>query len=369
MKAVARAGTEALAPKPPAADAAGRALSSSSANLVALIARLRDATTNDPAGLRHTLAEAVARFESEARSGGVDEPTVAAASYLLCSWADEQFASTPWGAGGAGLLQRFHGEADGGDRLLRLLARLAEQPRTHHALLVLFHAALSLGLRPRGLEPTALEQLRARVYRALQQVEPAPTLSPPWQPAAAALRGARAPRLLLSVVLLLALGTLGGYTAGQVLLAQRVDAVLATLQSLTPPASVAPAAGAVAPPVARLGPGLEALAGDGVEVRDEAFRSRVVLSEGAWGDRALLARIGAALASRPGRVLVVATSDGGDPPTARLPSGWHQAMDWAAQTADALRPQLGDARLATEARVDPGGAAPRRRVEIVLYPS
>ncbi len=77
----------------------------------------------------------------------VDEASVAAASYVLCAWGDEQF-----GAGAAGLLQRFHGEADGGDKLLRLLSRLAEKPREHRALLELFHTCLSLGLRA-GMAP------------------------------------------------------------------------------------------------------------------------------------------------------------------------------------------------------------------------
>ena len=68
------------------------------------------------------------------------------------------------------------------------------------------------------------------------------------------------------------------------------------------------------------------------------------------------------LAKLPGKVLVVGYTDGSDPPTARTPSAWHQAMEWARGAADVLRPQLGDARLAVEARVDADGAAkPLRR--------
>ena len=43
-------------------------------------------------------------------------------------------------------------------------------------------------------------------------------------------------------------------------------------------------------------------------------------------------------------------------------------MEWARGAADILRPQLGDARLTVEARVDAAAAPPLRRVEIVLYP-
>ena len=81
-----------------------------------------------------------------------------------------------------------------------------------------------------------------------------------------------------------------------------------------------------------------------------------------------MTRLGAALAKLPGKVLVVGYTDGSDPPTARTPSAWHQAMEWARGAADVLRPQLGDARLAVEARVDATGGQPPRRVEIVLFP-
>jgi type VI secretion system protein ImpK len=43
-------------------------------------------------------------------------------------------------------------------------------------------------------------------------------------------------------------------------------------------------------------------------------------------------------------------------------------MEWARGAADVLRPQLGDARLAIEARVDAAAGQPPRRVEIVLFP-
>ena len=43
-------------------------------------------------------------------------------------------------------------------------------------------------------------------------------------------------------------------------------------------------------------------------------------------------------------------------------------MEWARGTADVLRPKIGDARLAVEARVDTTAGPPLRRVEIVLFP-
>ncbi|HEY2254898.1 MAG TPA: DotU/TssL family secretion system protein [Variovorax sp.] len=351
--------------------AAARALRAHALPLVALMARLHDATPADPAALRRTLAAAVSRFEADARVSGVDEASVAAASYVLCAWGDEQFGTAPWGAGGAGLLQRFHGEARSGDRLLRLLARLAEKPREHRALLELFHSCLSLGLRARASPDNRdHEALRARVQLALQQVAPAPPLVAPWQCAAAAARPPRAPRLALPAVLLLGMLAVGVYSASQIQLATRVDGVLASLQQLVPARSpgAAPAAVAAAPP--RLASSLRDDIGAGrLSVRDEPSRSVVVVAADALRDATgPLTRLGAALKDRPGKVLIVGYTDGSDPPTARTPSAWHQAMEWARGVADVLRPQLGEARLALEARVDTTGGAPLRRVEIILFP-
>jgi type VI secretion system protein ImpK len=104
-------------------------------------------------------------------------------------------------------------------------------------------------------------------------------------------------------------------------------------------------------------------------VRDEALRSVVVVGADALRDASgPLTRLGSALAKLPGKVLVVGYTDGSDPPTARTPSAWHQAMEWARDAADVLRPQIGDARLAVEARVDATSGQPLRRVEIVLFP-
>ena len=352
--------------------AAARALRAQALPLVALMAGLRDATPADPAALRRTLAAAVNRFEADARAAGIDEASVAAASYVLCAWGDEQFGAAPWGAEGAGLLQRFHGEANGGDKLLRLLARLAEKPLEHRALLELFHTCLSLGLCTRtALDIREHETLRSRVYLALQQVGPVPALVPPGHCAPAAARPPRAPRVALPAVLLLGVLALGVYSASQLQLAARVDGVLASLQQLVPastatavPASVTP----TAPP--RLASNLrDDIDAGRLLVRDEELRSVVVVSADALGDATgPLTRLGLALTKLPGKVLVVGYTDGSDPPTARTPSAWHQAMEWARGAADVLRPQVGDARLAVEARVDATAGKSMRRVEIVLFP-
>jgi type VI secretion system protein ImpK len=349
--------------------ATARALRGQALPIVALMAGLRDATPADPAALRRTLAAAISRFEANARVAGLDEASVAAASYVLCAWGDEQFASAPWGAGGAGLLHRFHGEPNG-DKLLSLLTRLAEKPREHRALLELFHTCLSLGLRARAdLDNRQHEVLRSRVHLALQQVAPPPALVAPWHCAAAAASPPRVPHTALPAVLLLGVFALSVYSASQLQLAARVDGVLASLQQLVPArtATAVPVAG-MAPP--RLASQLRAEINAGrLFVRDEALRSVVVVGADALPDATgPLTRLGAALTKLPGKVLVVGYTDGTDTPTARTPSAWHQAMEWARGTAELLRPQLGDERLAVEARVDATAGEPLRRVEIVLFP-
>lgn len=353
--------------------AAARALRAESLPLIALIARLRDSTSADPAALRRTLAAAVDRFEANARVAGVDEASIAAASYVLCAWGDEQFDAAPWrtqDAGGAGLLQRFHDDAGGGDKLMRLLTRLAENPREQRALLELFHTCLSLGLRAGSVANH--EALRARVHLALQQAAPVPALVAPWHCAPAAASPPRPPRVALPAVLLLGVVALGVYSASQLLLAARVDGVLASLQRLVPARMEVASTQAATSARPRLAPVLrDDVAAGRFTVRDEPLRSVVVIPVGAKAprnDADSLARLAAVLAKQPGKIVVTGYTDGSDAPTARTPSSWHQAMEWARGVADVLRPRLGDARVAVEARVDATAAPPLRRVEIVLFP-
>jgi type VI secretion system protein ImpK len=375
-----------------------------------LASQLRHAVVDAPEGLKPDLADAVQRFEQQLAAAGWDERGLSAASYLLCAWLDEVVADTPWGGGGAGLLQRFHGEPAGSVRVLRLLARLAERPEEHRDLLSLFHTCLSLGLHgSMGTDAAgrkSLEQLRARVFLTLPRAVPA--LSLPAEPAVQP--GPRAWRRRLALAGLLVLGgaTLGVYTAAHLMLASQVDEVFASMQQLAdspaartpagslPEASAAAArtgadagAGSVqaASPAAsegpaRLRPALAADASAGrLSVRDEAHRSTVSvpaeqLFDGSGVQLAasaapLVARIGAALAAHPGKVVVIGHTDGSDRRTARLPSAWHQSYEWARETANALGRSVPPQRLAIEGAADqdrPGGGLPRRRVDIVLYP-
>lgn len=383
--------SEMAATAPPAAGLRrqARVLQASSRPLVALATQLRRAVLDSPEGMKRALAAAVERLERELAAAGWEERSIVAASYVLCVWVDEVVADTPWGAGGTTLLERFHGERGGGERVMRLLSRLAEQPQENQALLELFHACLSLGLTGdlRGTPDAAqqLDRLRTRLFLTLPSSAES-ELSPPWRAAVSPPRPLWQRHAWLAALLLLALGALGVYTTAHVRLAARVDEVFASMQQIAArgPAPRASPSAAPAPAASpRLAPLLtDDLGAQRVGVRDEQHRSVVSVpaallfeagsarlsSEG----EALLARIAAALAGQPGKVVVVGHTDGLDARSARLPSPWHQSFEWARESAAALGRVLPVQRLAVEgaAEFDDAGPAtqPRRRVDIVLYP-
>jgi len=380
---------------PPTGDESrpARALLAHARPLITLATQLRQSALDAPEAMKQALVAAVTRFERDATAAGCDERSVVAASYLLCVWIDEAVDDTPWGAGGAGLLQRFHGEHDGSMKVLQLLSRLAEQPNEHRALLELYHVCLSLGLQGalRGSPDAArrVEALRQRVYMTLPH--PPVTLAAPLRTAVPPGTSPLKRRLLLGVVPLLGLIALGVYTTSHLLLAQRVDQVFASMQQLAPSGtsvqSAAPASGAGTIVAARAAPLLAPLlaadrAAGRLAVRDEAHRSVIsvpaeqIFEPGSTNPTKagteLLARVAGALTGSAGKVLVIGYTDGADTRTARLPSAWHQSYEWASETVQALARTLPPGRLAAEgaADTDAGGGAPvpRRRVDIVLFP-
>ncbi|HSW08354.1 type IVB secretion system protein IcmH/DotU, partial [Aquabacterium sp.] len=238
-------------PTPPQhADRRSLELHASARPLIALATQLRLAVVYSPERMKLALAVAVERLEAGLAGAGWDQRGISAASYLLCSWVDEVVADTPWGAGDAGLLQRFHGERRGSDRILRLLSALAEAPQENRALLELFHACLSLGLNGhlRGAGAGAqqqLDQLRTRVFLTLPQ--PQTALAPPCRPAVKPGSPTWRRHLALVTLLLLGLVTLGVYTVSHLRLAERVDEVFSAMQQIATGGAPAPARVVAAP--------------------------------------------------------------------------------------------------------------------------
>jgi type VI secretion system protein ImpK len=358
-------------------------------DLLALVSQLRATTLHaDPAGLRQQLLQAIADFEAMAAGHGVSRPQIGAARYLLCSFLDEVIAQTPWGAHRSDrtLLQEFHEERSGSDKVFQLLERLGQEPALNADLLELFYVCLQLGFegRYRGV-PQGRAQLDAIAARLLEVIRPparaeaARTLSIHWTAATPPARPG------VAVLPLWVLGVLGGGVLVLLLLAlnARLDAqaqpVLRQLLAL-PAAVQAPAASAAARP--RLAALLKAdIAAGAVEVQDEVLRSVVRLpadrlfvsgSATVQSDQAaLIAHIARALKDAPGQVAVIGHTDGSTVSSLQHPSNWHLSRARAQAVHAALLQQgLRPERLRFEGRgdVEPlvSGAdrARNRRIEI-----
>jgi type VI secretion system protein ImpK len=354
----------------------------------------------DPAELRNTLAQGLRDLSAQAAARGATPEQVMAARYVLCTVLDEAASDTPWGGSGAwasySLLVMFHNENYGGEKVFRLMARLAEDPARNCDLLELIYAALALGFEGRyriiengAVQLDAVRDRLAQIIRQQRGDHPA-ALAQHWQVPAQRQRRALSwlPLLAtLSVVGLVLLLLHLGLSAG---LSNQSDPVFAQIQSLrlTPPL-VATAQAAVPPPAAppRLAQFLQSDIQAGlVAVRDEADRSIVTLrGDGlfepgsanlASSRDALLARIGDALAKLGGTVLVTGHTDSQPIRSARFPSNWHLSEARARSVRELLiGRQVAPERLRAEGRADaeplaandtPANRALNRRVEITL---
>jgi type VI secretion system protein ImpK len=355
-------------------------------------------TAPDMAVLRQRLNAAVQAFEAAARAARAEPEAVAAARYALCTFLDETISSTPWGAGvwnSRSLLVAFHNEAWGGEKFFLILQRLSQDPRANLDVLELMYLCLALGLegRYRVLERghDQLAVLRERLLDLIRRHRGAAEqeLSPHWRgvPEVQVTGLRRVPPWVLAAAAGAVLLVLQLVYSG--LLNRASDPVYARLRAVrvAPPArSVAPLPAGPAPVrVARfLAP---EIAAGLVTVAETADRSTVTLrgdgvfasgsAEVARGQAAVLVRIGDALATVPGRVLVIGHTDNTQPAlSARLPSNFDLSKARARTVAALLAERAGPAaRYAIEGRGDTEPAAPNdsaagrarnRRVEIVV---
>lgn len=366
-------------------------------SVLAVVPQLRATSHHpNPAQLKEQIAHSIREFERRARAEGIGAERVMAARYVLCTLVDEAAASTPWGGSGAwasnSLLVAFHNEAWGGEKVFQLMARLAENVPANRDLLELIYACLTLGFqgRYRVLEggTAQLEAVRERLAQLLakERGTPVRALADHWFPS---LRGrsvlaswlplwvtaAVAAALLLAVYFTLA-ASLSGRAAP-------VEAALLGIRAPTagPPPPVMPAA------KPRLRP---LLAGDinagRLDVRDDADRSVITIGgDGLFApaaaeldaqERALMQRIGAALAQVPGRVDVTGHTDNRPIRSLRFASNFELSQARANTVRDILVASgVAPERIRAIGRGDtqpvagndtPAGRARNRRVEITL---
>ncbi len=348
--------------------------------------------------LREKLATAIKTFESEARASGIAIDSIAAARYVLCVLLDETISSTAWGSGVWGtrsLLVAFHNEAFGGEKVFLILQKLSQDVRGNIDLLELMYVCLSLGLegRYRVIDQghAQLATLRERLLKMILDARgPRETdLSPNWRGESTKqvsplsgvpvwVMAAAACALLLVLQLV-----------GSMLLNRASDPVFSSLAKIRvaaapPPATPAVVAAAPTKFTTFLAP---EIAQGLVSVKETAERSVItVRGDGMFGSGSaevqdkvapLLARIGDALKTERGKVIVIGHTDDTKPGlSARFPSNYDLSKARAAGVMVELSNRAGTpARFSAEGRGDtepavanisPVNRARNRRVDIVV---
>jgi len=359
----------------------------------------RMASHPDVEALRMQLIQAIKTFEASAKAAQVPHDQIAAARYALCTLLDETISSTPWGGGGVwasrSLLVAFHNEAFGGEKFFLILQKLSQAPKDNVDALELMYLCLALGLegRYRVIDNgrSQLDALRERLLQLIaQQKTPVEAeLSPHWKGASG--KGEPLWRMVpvwimaaAAAVILILLQLFLGHRLGSA--SDPVFANLLSLKTAPPPTAAPPAV--PAPVVPRLAGFLAPEIAQGlVSVVDSADRSVVTLrGDGVFasgsGDvsRAylgLLGRIGDALKTVPGKVIVIGHTDNTQPGlSARFPSNYELSKARATAVRDLLAERAGpETRYSVEGRGDseplatndtPAGRSRNRRVEIVL---
>ncbi|MFK7699312.1 type IVB secretion system protein IcmH/DotU [Pseudomonas caspiana] len=352
--------------------------------------------------LRQRLIHTIQVFEAQACASQINIEKVAAARYALCTLIDETISGTSWGGGvwnSRSLLVTFHNEAWGGEKFFLILQRLSQDVHKNLDVLELMYLCLALGLEGRyrvmegGREQ--LTSLRARLLQLIQQKRGAVErdLSVCW-------RGTEASQQ--SVLRSVPLWVLTAVVAALLLVLQMTynwllnsysDPVYSQLHEIqvTQPSKIAQS---IDPPTA---PKVESagisrflapeIATGLISVRESAGRSTITLSgdglfasgsaEVASTFEPLLARIGDALGTVPGDVLVVGHTDNIRPSMmARLSSNFDLSNARAKSVTQLLASRAGpperylsEGRGETEPLVPndtPINRARNRRVEIIL---
>ena len=367
--------------------------------LLDLVVPLRmTAQPPDQQQLREKLATAIKAFENQARAAGIAVDTIAAARYVLCVLLDETISSTAWGSGVWGsrsLLVAFHNEASGGEKVFLILQKLSQNVAANIDLLELMYLCLSLGLEGRyrviDQGQAQLATLRERLLKMIQdQRGPRETdLSPNWRGEASRLVSplSGVPVWVMAAAacaLLLVLQLVGSTVLNRA--SDPVYAGLSKIRVAVPAPTVTPAAAAPAP--AKFATFLAPEVAQGlVSVKETAERSVItVRGDGMFGSGSaevqnkvapLLARIGDALKTERGKIIVIGHTDDTKPGlSARFPSNFDLSKARAAGVMVELANRaVTSARFSAEGRgdtepmvpnVSPLNRARNRRVDIVV---
>ncbi|MGO9134932.1 MAG: type IVB secretion system protein IcmH/DotU [Methylovirgula sp.] len=126
------------------------AIAAAAVPLLMLVAQLRNAVEfADVEALRRETTEQMKKFEERAIKFGARAASVSAARYILCALIDETVMTTPWGSASqwsaSSLLNQFHGETWGGEKVFTILDRVKSDVDKYLALLKLIDLVLAFG--------------------------------------------------------------------------------------------------------------------------------------------------------------------------------------------------------------------------------
>lgn len=369
--------------------------------LLTLAVRLRTVSpAHDVDTLRSNIAREMKQLDRRLEASGVQRQTAQTARYALCATIDDIVLNTPWGAqsgwSGQSLVSVFHNEVTGGDRFFDILRQLHAQPAGQIDLLELMYLCLSLGfegrLRVLSNGPAEHARIRESLYATIRQhrglIEP--ELSPRWQ-------GIRAPhKPLTSQIPLWVFGLVASallivvFIGFSLALSGRSSAVFVEMGRLPPQGVVTVSGNTVTPPTVERAPrlrellapdikaGVVDLAEDGrtltISIVGTSFASGSANLERAYKET--LKRVGAALQTEPGRIVVSGHTDSSPIRTVRFPSNYELSLARAeAAMAVVVRELTDGARVSAEGRADSeplapndtsDGRAKNRRIEIAL---
>lgn len=387
-------------------------MAAAAAPLLDLLARLgagpQALQVNQPEEVRERAVRALQAFEADCRAIRVPDEQLRAAHYALCAALDDTALATPWGqtSGWAArsLSSTFHQDVRSGERFFDLLAGMQKEPGRYLPALEICYLCLALGLRGRyrldSRGPAELDRIREGLYQLLTKVN-GPwerELSPHWKGVDAPHRGpGRSVPPWVAVVVVVFLLAIGYVFASNWIntkgdeLQQRVVQLPPlkppTIQREAPPVPPAAAPAATPSAVDKLRTFLAPEIAEGlVVVEGDAQRLLIrVMARGMFDSGSaelqprfvlLLKRIGEALRSEPGRVMVLGHSDNQPIRTVRFPSNFQLS---AARAESAMNVLVGAAaqpeRFSSAGRADteplasndtPEGREKNRRIEIVL---
>lgn len=361
-----------------------------------------------PEEVRERAVRALQAFEAECRAIRVPDDQLRAGHYALCAALDDTALATPWGQASSwsarSLSSTFHQDVRSGERFFDLLAGMQKDPGRYLPALEICYLCLSLGLRGRyrldSRGSAELERIREGLYQLLSKVNGAfeRELSPQWKGVDAPHKGpgrSIPPWVAAAVVVfLLAMGWLMAShwvnnrgDALQERVSQLPPGKPPTIQREAPPQPPAAAPPTAPDAVDKLRKFLAPEIAEGLVVVEGDLQRLLirVAARGMFESGSaelqprfvqLLQRIGEALKTEPGKVMVLGHSDNQPIRTVRFPSNFQLSAARADSAKAVLATSSGQPdRFASAGRADteplapnttPEGREKNRRIEIVL---